>query len=226
MKPGLEVLEDMLGQVRRRLAENRLAGFRPYPKQREFIATGLVKRERMFMAGNQTGKSMVGAYEVACHVTGQYPPDWPGIVYDRPTKWWVGSDTGENTRDNCQSKLVGPPEIESDWGTGFLPKANILDTQRGMGTPNLLDSVTVRHASGGISVIGFKTYAQGRAKWQGATLDGLWLDEEPPLAVYTEAITRLNTVPDATCIITFTPLMGMSDVVAMFLDAEKEAAHG
>lgn len=224
MTESLALLEDMLGQVKRRLAENKLATFRAYPKQLEFIATGKVKRERMFMAGNQTGKSMVGAYEVACHATGMYPPDWPGIIYDRPSRWWVSSDTGENTRDNCQAKLVGPPEIEADWGTGFLPKRTIIEPQKGMGTPNLLDSVTVRHVSGGISVIGFKTYAQGRQKWQGATLDGLWLDEEPPLAVYTEAITRLNTVPDATAIITFTPLLGMSDVVAMFLEAEKDAA--
>lgn len=223
MKPGLEVLEDMLGQVRRRLAENRLAGFRPYPKQWEFIATGKTHRERLLMAANQSGKSVVGSFEVACHVTGLYPDDWPGIRYDRPTRWWVASDTGENTRDNCQGKLVGPPEIEAEWGTGFLPKRTIIETQKGMGTPNLLDSVTVRHVSGGISVIGFKTYAQGRAKWQGATLDGLWLDEEPPLAVYTEALTRLNTVPDATCIITFTPLLGLSDVVAMFLQDEKDA---
>lgn len=224
MTASIALLEDMLGQVRRRLAENRLATFKPYPKQWEFIATGKQRRERLLMAGNQVGKSYVGAYEVACHVTGLYPPDWPGIRYDRPTNWWVASDTGENTRDNCQARLVGPPEIEAEWGTGFLPKRTIVETQRGMGTPNLLDSVTVRHVSGGISVIGFKTYAQGRAKWQGKTLDGIWYDEEPPLAIYTEGLTRLNAVPDATCIITFTPLNGISDVVAMFLEAEKEAA--
>lgn len=223
---SLTTLEDMLGQVQRRLAENRLASFRPYPKQREFIATGLTHRERLLMAGNQVGKSWIGAFEVACHATGQYPNDWPGIRYDRPTNWWCGSDTGENTRDNCQARLVGPPEVEADWGTGFLPKAAILDTQRGMGTPNLLDSVTARHVSGGISVIGFKTYAQGRAKWQGKTLDGIWFDEEPPLSIYTEGLTRLNAVPDATLVLTFTPLSGMSDVVAMFLEAEKDATRG
>lgn len=233
MTGSLQTLEQMLAEVKRRLSQDRLASFRPYPKQREFIASGARRvtleggkvwgppRERLLMAGNQTGKSVIGAYEVACHVTGLYPDWWEGIRYDRPTRWWVASDTGENTRDNCQAKLVGPPEIEGEWGTGFLPARTILDTHRGMGTANLLDSVTVRHVSGGVSVIGFKTYAQGRAKWQGATLDGLWLDEEPPLAIYTEALTRLNAVPDATCIITFTPLNGMSDVVAAFLEAEK-----
>ena len=34
-----------------------------------------------------------------------------------------------------------------------------------------------RYEPDGISVIGFKSYDQGRAKWQGATLDFVWFDE-------------------------------------------------
>ena len=85
-----------------------------------------------------------------------------------------------------------------------------------MGVSNALDTVTVKHISGGSSTIYFKSYDQGRAKWQGPTLDGVWLDEEPPLDLYMEAITRTN-VGAGPIWITFTPLLGMSEVVRLFL---------
>jgi hypothetical protein len=47
------------------------------------------------------------------------------------------------------------------------------------GTPDLLDTIKVEHVSGGQSIIGLKTYASGREKFQGETLDFVWFDEEP-----------------------------------------------
>jgi phage terminase large subunit-like protein len=211
-------LRTLKRETARRLRENRLEQFRPYTKQREFFSAGAEHRERLLMAGNQLGKTFCGGAEVAYHVTGLYPDWWQGRRFDRPTRWWAASVTSEATRDNVQAKLVGPPEREADFGTGFLPKTRILDWNRAMGTPNLLDNVTVRHVSGGISTIGFKTYSQGREKWQGPTLDGVWFDEEPPMDIYMEGLTRTNAVADSLVFLTFTPLLGMSDVVRMFLD--------
>jgi phage terminase large subunit-like protein len=62
----------------------------------------------------------------------------------------------------------------------------------------------------------FKAYEQGRAKWQADTLNGVWFDEEPPLDIYTEGLTRTNATWGLV-MLTFTPLKGMSDVVQMFL---------
>ena len=42
-----------------------------------------------------------------------------------------------------------------------------------------------------VSVIGFKTCDQGREKFQGASLDFVWFDEEPPKDVYDECRMRL-----------------------------------
>jgi phage terminase large subunit-like protein len=68
----------------------------------------------------------------------------------------------------------------------------------------------------GESSLAFKSYDQGREKWQGETLGGVWYDEEPPEDIYSEGLTRTNVglMPN---LITFTPLKGMSDVVQQFL---------
>jgi phage terminase large subunit-like protein len=82
-----------------------------------------------------------------------------------------------------------------------------------------LENIVVRHVSGGNSVCQFKAYEQGRGKWQAATVHGVWFDEEPPEDVYFEGITRTN-VTQGRVTITFTPLRGMSNVVARFMMEE------
>lgn len=170
------------------------------------------------MAGNQLGKTYSGAAEVSYHMTGLYPEWWRGRRFDRPTRWWMGSKTGEVTRDGVQRLMVGEPKDESHWGEGMLPGDALVDWSRRQGVPDALDSVLVKHASGGTSTGGFKSYDQGREKWQGETLDGVWFDEEPPIEIYTEGLTRTNAT-GGMVFLTFTPLLGMSDVVSMFLEA-------
>ena len=207
-------------QARRRNT-NRLAFYRPYAKQMEFHALGATKRERLFLAGNQLGKTLAGAAEVAMHLTGRYPVDWPGRQWDRPTIWLAGSESYELTRDGVQRLLVGPPDKEEEWGTGFIPASCIISRSRRMGVSNALDTITVRHVSGGASTLMFKAYEQGRGKWQANTVDGVWFDEEAPEDVYMEGITRTNAT-QGMILMTFTPLLGMSSVVMRFLMDENE----
>jgi phage terminase large subunit-like protein len=42
----------------------------------------------------------------------------------------------------------------------------------------------------GTAYCGFKTYEEGCLAWQGPTLEGVWFDEEPPLDIYSEGLTR------------------------------------
>lgn len=209
-------LLSLLEEAKRRKDRRRLTEYRPYAKQREFHAAGAEHRERLLMAGNQLGKTYCGAAEVSMHLTGVYPAWWAGKRWDRPTRWWAGSKTGEVTRDGVQRLLMGEPKDESQWGTGMIPGDALSEWSRRMGVADALDNVTVKHATGGISTLGFKSYDQGRQKWQGETLDGVWFDEEPPMDIYMEGLTRTNAT-GGIAMITFTPLLGMSDVVAMFL---------
>ena len=129
--------------------------------------------------------------------------------------------TGETTRDNAQRILVGRPGQE---GTGQIPKECIVDLVKAHGVPDLLDKIMVRHVSGGVSSIGVKSYEKGREKWQGETLDWLWFDEEPPIDIYLEGLTRTN-VGGKPVWVTFTPLMGMSETVRRFLLEKSPDRH-
>ena len=210
----LVILSD---EIARRKARNRLASYAPYPKQVEFHS--LRKRERALIAANQVGKTVGSGHEVAIHLTGRYPLWWAGRTWDRPVVVIVGSKSGQLLRDGAQRILMGRP---GEWGTGTIPGDTLIgDPKRAQGTPDLLDSVQVRHASGGVSRVGFKTYDQGRERWQAETVDIVWMDEEPPADIYFEALTRTNAT-GGDVMLTLTPLLGMSDVVKRFLMEDNE----
>lgn len=177
------------------------------------------------MAGNQLGKTIAGGAEWSIHLTGRYPDWWIGKTFNEPVRMWAAGVTGESTRDNPQRILVGPPQQQEAWGTGMIPGDCIINTIMARGVPNGLDAIVVRHGGGGDvqageSVLSFKSYEKGREKWQGETLHGVWYDEEPPLDIYSEGLTRTN-VTGGIAIVTFTPLQGLSDVVMQFLTAEE-----
>jgi phage terminase large subunit-like protein len=187
--------------------------YRPYPKQKQFHEAGTACTERLLRAGNQQGKTLAGGMEMAAHLTGRYPEWWNGRRYDRPIEAWAACDTGENTRDNPQRVLLGPVGA---FGTGAIPADAITEKWAGRGVANLMDTVLIRHKSGGISRLGFKRYDQGRESWQGPPKDVIWCDEEPPEDVYSEAMARLIATRGM-IYTTFTPLKGMSNVVERLL---------
>lgn len=210
----LDLLERKLAAEKsRRFAANALSRYRAYPKQSVFHELGSTCKERLLRAGNQQGKTHAGAMELALHLTGRYPAWWCGRRFPAAIDAWAACDTGETTRDNPQRALLGQPAA---WGTGAIPGDAIADVKRGRGVADLVDIVSVRHVSGGVSRLGFKRYDQGRTAWQGPAKHVIWCDEEPPADVYGEALARL-TATRGMIYTTFTPLKGMSEVVARLL---------
>ena len=76
--PPKQVALALLKELKRRQDRNKLANYKPYPKQKEFHGFGSTHRERLFRAGNQLGKTWSSAYEIAYHLTGLYPDWWTG----------------------------------------------------------------------------------------------------------------------------------------------------
>src|SRR5258707_9945884 len=184
----------------------------PYPKQSQFFATG-DRRERGLFAGTQLGKTEALAYETAVHLTGEYPPNWPGRRWDRPIRAWAVGESLKMVRDIMQKKLCGEPGNNEAFGSGMIPKHLFVgDPVLARGETHAYDTIQVRHVSGGISLLRFRTYQAGRTALQGETLDLVWLDEEPAdYEGYSECLARISATGGC-LMIGFTPLRGMSDI--------------
>lgn len=195
------------GQLRREL----------YPKHMEFFVAGATHQERAFIGGNRTGKTTCTCYETTCHLIGWYPEWWEGWRFDHPVVWWVAGEDAKAMRESIEPVLVGPP---SSRGTGMIPPDDIVRLVPRQGVPDAVDSVIVKHKKGTSRLV-FKTYDQGRESYQGAKIDGLTLDEEPPMPIYTEGLTRTMStvpgVPNGRVLAGFTPLKGISGTVLSFL---------
>lgn len=202
--------------------------FDPYPKQKEFMALGAQFPERMLTAGNQTGKSYAGGYETARHLTGDYPEWWKGLRFDQntgPCDTWVGGTSGDAVRDGAQERLFGKAGVADLFGSGFLPRDAIIgEPSSSRSATHAIDTAHIRHISGGVSTVQFKTYKQDRTDWQGPTRRFIWFDEEPPLEIYSEGLARLAATAGSH-ILTFTPLFGFSEVVKRYLEPEPQFAH-
>lgn len=217
-------LDDMIRGVEESLKFRALDFYTPYAKQKAFHDAGgqLDVKERLFMAGNQLGKTLSASRETAYHMTGLYPSWWKGRIFPMATSGWCGSPTGQTARDTVQRLLLGRP---GQIGTGAIPKHLIVDLKRAAGNvPDLYETIYVKHRLGGISTATIKTYDQGRARWQGETLHWVWLDEESEADIYSEAVTRTNAT-NGIVYLTFTPLLGMSNVVLRFLKKRAPGTH-
>ena len=214
----------LLEERRRRRSRRRIDAYYPdtgplrrelYPRHLEFFRAGARHRERLMLAANRVGKTEgVGGYETALHLTGEYPSWWQGRRLEAPVRALAAGDSFKTVRDILQAKLLGSSGAH---GTGLIAGAAILRTTAKAGVPEAVDTVRVRHASGGESLLAFKSYDQGREAFQGTEQNLIWLDEEPPLEIYTECLMRTMTT-DGLVMLTFTPLLGMSEVVLAFLE--------
>lgn len=193
-----------------------------YTKHMSFFGKGREYRERAVMAANRIGKTEgIGGYELALHLTGQYPDWWEGRRFTQPVSAWACGSTGQTVRDILQRKLLGPP---SALGTGLLAKDSIAGKpKRAPGTvPDKIERVSVYHHNyetdeiDGISELTFKSYDQKRKAFEGTEQHIILLDEEPPIGIYTECVIRTMTT-NGIILLTFTPLEGLSEVVLSYM---------
>lgn len=224
-----EELLQLLEEKERRKKTRKLFSYYPdsgplrrelYVKHNQFFEAGTKYRQRLMLAANRIGKTEgIGGYEMTLHLTGLYPAWWKGRRFDRPIEAWVAGDTSTTVRDIVQRKLWGK-FLEP--GTGLIPLDTIKDRTLKRGVPDAIDTIFVKHVSGGVSQLVLKSYDQRRESFQGTKIDVIWLDEEPPLDIYTECLLRtMGTTEDkdtkGILMLTFTPLMGMSETVMTFL---------
>lgn len=195
-----------------------------YAKHLEFFRAGATYRERCFMAANRCGKTVAGGYEVTCHLTGNYPHWWDGRRFTKPVRVWAAGDTNETTRDILQLELLGST-CDGEGGrkgldgSGLIPRERIGQAKWKMGVADMVDTIRIKHTTGNDSHLAFKSFDQGRKKFQGTSREVIWLDEECPADVYGECLMRVTTTRGI-LLTTFTPLNGLTEMALQFLPAE------
>jgi phage terminase large subunit-like protein len=117
---------------------------------------------------HNSGKTLLGAYEMTCHLTGLYPPWWKGRRFDRNVKAWAAGDTAKTVRGIIQLKLMGP---YGSAGTGMIPKHVIEHVTHKTGVPQALEQIWVKHVNGKLSTLELKCHPAGTRIQM---MDGSW----------------------------------------------------
>lgn len=216
-KTDIEKAVKIARELRQRERFNKIDAYDPYPYQLDFHKTGFEHNQRLLMAANRIGKSYCGASEMSYHLTGIYPDWWEGKRFTQPITAWAGGVSNETTRDIVQAELLGSPDDPEAFGSGAIPKSKIIKTERKPGVPNAKSVALIQHVTGGNSSLHFKAYEMGVDKWQGRSVDCVWLDEEPSRELYSQAVTR-TLDRRGMVYMTFTPENGMTETVASFMN--------
>ncbi|HOK81374.1 MAG: hypothetical protein GX095_03210 [Clostridiales bacterium] len=199
-----EIIEKILkieAIQRERRRKNTLASYnsgdKVHLKQMEFHKC--LKRNRWVFGGNRSGKTECGAVEAiwiarGCHPYRKNKPDTSG---------WVVSLTYEVQRDVAQAKILR--YLNPDW----IEQVVMREGSKSSPESGVIDAILIKNVFGGVSRIGFKSCDQGREKFQGASLDYVWFDEEPPYEIYEEC--RMRVMDKKGEIFgTMTPLKGLT----------------
>jgi phage terminase large subunit-like protein len=192
-----------------------------YPKHQEFLEATNTSNICYFKAANRIGKSSFVVWMLRAHATGEYPEIWTGRKFDRPLEIWVIGVTHAQVREVTQKMLVESALTNGDGG--FLPQQLIVNKslkQKPMGA--YLD-LWIRHIpTGGVSHIMFKCYEQMPDDFQGAKVDVILFDEEPPSPIFDECLLRtMSGVKDGQSgliMIAATPKHGPTKFVQSFKD--------
>lgn len=160
--------------------------------ERHFKQSQFYKAQQTIRAlfwGNRVGKTEAGAMEVARYMLGQH--EYRHV--DVPVEVWSICPSFDAQAETTQKKLLR-----------YIPETEIADftTIR----KGIYSSITLKNGS----IINFKSYEQGRSKFQGAGKRLIWFDEEPPHDIWEECLVRQEAGQTLDIILTMTPVLGMT----------------
>ena len=171
-------------------------GKRVHKKQLEFHKC--LKKNRWVFGGNRSGKTECGAVETVYLARGIHP-----YRKNKPVSCWVVSLSKQVQRDVAQEKILH--YLKHQW----IEKIVMTKGRQDNAESGIIDFILVRNIFGSLSKIGFRSCDQGREKFQGASLDFVWFDEEPPYDIYMECKMRILD-RQGELFGTMTPLKGLT----------------
>jgi len=195
-----ELLAEAIKEKKKREKLDPLKFAKSHQKQDEFFLSP--KPIRILFWGNRVGKTEGCAQEVAKYVLGKHPSR---KVYP-PIEVWCACPSYDMQKETSQVKLEK-----------YLPQneiAKIVEVKSGT-----WGEVQLKNGSR----INFKSYEQGREKFQGAAKRLIWFDEEPPKDIWDECVVRVEAGQPLDVIMSMTPIKGMTWVYdSLFMNTGRE----
>lgn len=185
-------LINLLEEKQRRIRENPLNYFNCYIPQKhkkQIEAYESMKAVRVLFWGNRVGKTEWGAMEVARYLLSKH--EFRNI--GQKIEVWCACPSYDVQEETTQKKLLK-----------YLPESQIEHTTYIRG--KIIKNITLKNGNR----CTFKSYEQGREKFQGAGKRIIWFDEEPPKSIYEECFVRQEAGVQLDIIMTMTPINGMT----------------
>lgn len=182
----IELLE-MLDEKDRRRRLNPLKYAKMHDKQDQ--ATASMAAIRALFWGNRVGKTEWGAQETTRYITANHP--FRSVA--EKIEIWAACPSYEVQEETTQKKLLS-----------YLPADQIARTDYLRG--KIIKKITMKNGS----IISFKSYDQGREKFQGTGKRLIWFDEEPPHDIWEECFVRVEAGQQLDVILTMTAIKGMT----------------
>lgn len=158
-----------------------------------------LKRNRWVFGGNRSGKTECGAVETVWLARGIHP-----YRQNRESiSCWVVSLSQQVQRDVAQQKILY--YLDKSW----IDEIVMVSGSKASPEYGVIDYIVINNVFGKKSKIAFKSCEAGREKFQGASLDFVWFDEEPPRDVYEECRMRILD-REGHVFGTMTPLKGLT----------------
>lgn len=178
---------ELIAEKERRQREDPLKYAKQHDKQRE--ATESMAAIRALFWGNRVGKTEWGGYETSCYAAANHP--FRNVR--EGVEIWVCCPSYEVQEDTTQKKLLS-----------YIPAKDIEHISI------LRDKIIKKLRLKNGTVIEFKSYDQGREKFQGTGKRLIWFDEEPPKDIWKECFVRIEAGQQLDVILTMTAVKGMT----------------
>lgn len=178
---------NLISEKARRREQNPLKYSVQHTKQIQ--ATNSDKAIRALFWGNRVGKTEWGASEVARYAVDKHP----NRSALPPVEIWCACPSYEVQEETTQKKLLT-----------YIPPGEILHISYLRG--KIIKKIRMKNGT----IIDFKSYDQGREKFQGTGKRLIWFDEEPPKDIWEECFVRVEAGQQLDVILTMTAIKGMT----------------
>lgn len=206
-EPSPVELRNIFTQALRYTAQNpSITAYTPQDYQIAFHSS--TKREKLFIGGNRSGKTVGGGTESVWWLTGLHPyrsdiprPPIAGRICA------VDFDNGVELIVKPEVKKWIPPSalINGSWEDSFNRQLRMLTLANG-------------------STVEFRSYDQDMDKFAGTSRHFIWFDEEPPENIFNENLLRLVDVGGSWWL-TMTPLIDMTWVEDRLYDPWQQGTY-